>query len=538
MTVTKRRGGNESTVTRLRDAIVARVRGNDSENGVALLSAILFMVIMAGISVVLLSTVLGQIVPSTLAQRNTKTIYAAQAGVQASLAMLRSASKLDISGKPTGDPTKLVCSLTGRVDAQNDGLSYKADITYFTVDPNKTASPTPLQCTGLGVSGQPKYAKINSQGIAAPVAGVSSTPTGSRYLSAIYTFKITNINIPGGRIFDLNNNYCLEAVSATLGSNVKFTSKGNCSKAKDALQLWIYDTDYEIKLASTTAAGSTALCITGPQNKNDNNTQNATLTKCAAQQWNQLWSWMGSYTWQGQQFDITKGYSSYYLTGSFAEGNYLQVSTSISGTFNPTSAVGPGAASINTYQIVNYLEFGRCLDVTTERPDYAYMISYPCKQDPSGLSDASGNHPGTRNLNWNHKWYYNEPTPPATSSAKQTITVKYLNDPAQTYCLQAPPAAPAGSGPIYPTFKSCVASESLQKWVRVNNTGTYANSYLFVDSLGRCLSVGTNPNDLYGDPPTISKIVVATCDNSYAQKWNAPAATVGGTVGGYQEVAP
>lgn len=533
-TMMKRGGGNESAVTRLRDAIVARVRGDHAESGAALLSAILFMVIMAGISVVLLSTVLGQIVPSTLAQRNTKTIYAAQAGVQASLAMLRSASKTD-GGKTFGDPTKLVCSLTGSVDAQNNGLSYKADITYFTVDPSKTASPTPMQCTGLGVSGQPKYAKISSQGIAAPVAGVSSTPTGSRYLSAIYTFKITNINIPGGRIFDGNNNYCLEAISATVGSKVKFTSKGNCAKAKDALQLWIYDKDYEIKLAST-ISGSTPLCITGPQNKNDTDTQNATLTKCAAQQWNQLWSWMGSYTWQGQQPDITKGYSSYYLAGSFAEGNYLQVTTTGSGTFNPTSAVGPGAASINTYQIVNYLEFGRCLDVTKEDINFAHMISYPCKQDPSGLSDSSGGHPGTKNLNWNHKWYYTEPVAPATSLT-QTISVNVDGDATKKQCLETPdPSAPNPT--IYPIFNPCVAGSNLQKWTRVKDTGTYANSYLFVDSLGRCLSVGTNPNDLFGDPPTISKIVVATCDNSLAQKWNAPAATVGGTVGGYQEVAP
>ena len=100
MTMTKRRGGNESAVTRLRDAIVARVRGEHSESGVALLSAILFMIIMAGISVVLLSTVLGQIVPSTLAQRNTKTIYAAQAGRAgfAGHAALRSRST-DVSGK-------------------------------------------------------------------------------------------------------------------------------------------------------------------------------------------------------------------------------------------------------------------------------------------------------------------------------------------------------------------------------------------------------------------------------------------------------
>jgi hypothetical protein len=527
MMMAKRRNANASTVLRLRDAIVSRVRG-DSESGVALLSAILFMIIMAGISVVLLSTVLGQIVPSMLAQRNTKTVYAAQAGMQASLAMLRSAAApADAAGKVYGDPSKLLCSLTGSTDAQANGLSYQANISYFTTDPTKTTNPTPLACNSTGVSGQPTYAKITSQGIAIPVTGVSSTPTGSRYLSAIYTFKVTNVNIPGGLIFDGANNYCLEANKPKSNSTIKFTSKGNCVKANQALQLWIYDTDYEIKLASTTVAGATPLCITGPKNAGDSS-QNATLQKCVAKQWNQLWSWSGSYSWQGQNTDITTGYSSYYLAGSFAEGNYLQVnSDGANGTFNPAPAVGPGAASVNTKQIVNYLEFGRCLDVTNEQIASDYMISYPCKQDPSGTGDP----PGTGQLKWNHKWFYTEPVSPAASSPSQTITVLVNNDPSQTYCLQTPTAL---SGLIYPNFKSCVNSENLQKWVRVNNTGTYAGSYLFVDSLGRCLSVGTDPNDLFNT--SFSKIVVATCDNSLAQKWNAPAEAVGGKVGSYQEV--
>ena len=90
------------------------VRGDDSEGGAALLSAMIFMIIMAGLSVVLLSTVLGQTVPSVAAQRNTKTIYAAQAGMQASLAMLRSAAAApDASGKVYGSLSQLKCSRDG-----------------------------------------------------------------------------------------------------------------------------------------------------------------------------------------------------------------------------------------------------------------------------------------------------------------------------------------------------------------------------------------------------------------------------------------
>lgn len=530
------RTSNESAITRLRDALVARARGHDSESGVALLSAIIFMIIMAGLSVVLLSTVLAQTVPSVAAQRNTKTIYAAQSGIQASLGMLRSAAAApDATGKVYGALGQLKCSITGQVNGQSDGLGYKADITYYLDNPNTAASPRTVACSaGSGLAQQPNFAKIVSTGTAPPGAGSGTTVTGDRALSAVYAFKVSNVNIPGGRIFDGNNQFCLEAVplasgSVGDGSFIKFVAASACtaSALNDAKQLWIYDIDYKIKLASTTVVGATPLCITGPAAAGGA-TQDATLSACKTDgtRWNQLWSWSGSYTWQGQNTDITSGYSNNNLGGSAAAGNRLQViSNGTNGTFNPTSAVGAGAASINTTQIVNYLEFGRCLDVTDGNIASTFMISYPCKQDPSG----TGIPPGTGKLAWNHKWFYNEPVAPSTSSA-QTISVKVDNDSARAYCLQTPTV---DSGLVYPVFTSCVAGSTLQTWTRIGDVETsYLSSYWFKDSLGRCLSVGKS-TDLYKG---WSKIVVATCDGSLAQKWNAPAARTDSTVGGYQEV--
>jgi hypothetical protein len=535
----------------MRDTLVARVRGDDSESGVALLSAMIFMIIMAGISAVLLSTVLAQSVPSVAAQRNTKTIYAAQAGVQASLAMLRSAAAPpDSTGHVFGDLSQLKCTVTGRVDAQNNGVGYSAQISYYASDPKAVPAPSALGCTPTGgVVDQPKFAVIKSQGTTPAVNGGGTPVAGSRAISATYSFKVSNVNIAGGRIFDDSNTRCLEAVpvvtagywtgpwwaqvwvpassSIKAGSEIKYTSVCTPSTASDATQLWVYDKDYEIKLASTTVEGATPLCITGPATAGGS-TQNATLQACKSDstRWNQLWSWTGDYTWRGQSTNITSGYSNYYLAGTPGEGNRLQVNSgSPNGRFAPASAVGAGAASVNTLQIVNYLEFGRCLDVTDTNINNSYMIAYPCKQDPSG----TGNPPGTGQLDWNHKWYYNEPVAPATSST-QTISVRVNNNVSQTYCLQTPTA----TGAIYPTFATCVSGQNSQKWTRVKDTGSYATSYLFVDNLGRCLSVG-KPNDLYKG---WSKIVVASCDNSLAQKWNAPAAYVGGEVGGYREYTP
>jgi Tfp pilus assembly protein PilX len=531
MTRTGWRHGNESPASRLRDALVARLHPSDGERGAALLSAMIFMIIMAGLSVVVLSTVLSQTVPSVAAQRNTKTVYAAQAGMQASFAMLRSAAATpDSDGNVYGSLSKLKCSVTGQVDAQANGLNYSATIKYYASNPSTNPVPPEIPCSALGVSSQPRYALITSSGTVAAGAGSGTAVTGDRAISAVYAFKITNVNIPGGRIFDQNNAVCLEAVplssgSIGVGSFIRFVAAASCtsSATNDAKQLWVYATDYEIKLASTIGT-ATPLCITGPVNYGDS-TQDATLQKCRTDstRWNQLWSWTGDYTWQGQNPSISSGTSGYYIGGPIAAGNRLKVRTDHNnGTFNPASAVGAGAASVNTIQIVNYLQFGRCLDVTSEDINSSFMIAYPCKQDPSG----TGTPAGTGKLAWNHKWYYNEPTAPATSLT-QSI---YVYDGSGTKkCLTT---STASSGPLYPTFSSCSGSNSLQKWTRIVIPTDYLNSYWFKDSLGRCLSVG-NSNDLYNG---WSKIVVTACDGSLAQKWNAPAEVTKATVGGYKEV--
>jgi len=530
ITRTGRRRGNESSASRLRDALLVRLRPSDGERGAALLSAMIFMIIMAGLSVVLLSTVLSQTVPSVAAQRNTRTVYAAQAGMQASFAMLRSAAAApDSDGKVYGSLGQLKCSVTGQVDAQANGLNYSATIKYYASDPSANPVPPEIPCSALGVSSQPKYALITSKGTAAAGAGSGTAVTGDRAISAVYAFKITNVNIPGGRIFDQSNAVCLEAVplssgSIGAGSFIKFVAAASCtsSAANDAKQLWVYATDYEIKLASTIAT-ATPLCITGPVNYGDS-TQDATLQTCKtdATRWNQLWSWTGAYTWQGQNKNISSGYGNYYIAGPIAAGNRLQIrKDNANGTFNPASTVGAGAASIKTIQIVNYLQFGRCLDVTNEDITSSFMIAYPCKQDPSG----TGTPPGTGMLAWNHKWYYTEPIAPATSLT-QSI---YVYDSSGTKKCLATPAA--NTGLIYPTFQSCTSS-GLQKWTRIVIPSDYLNSYWFKDSLGRCLSVG-NSNDLYNG---WSKIVVTACDGSLAQKWNAPSEVTNSTVGGYKEV--
>jgi hypothetical protein len=105
----------------------------------------------------------------------------------------------------------------------------------------------------------------------------------------------------------------------------------------------------------------------------------------------------------------------------------------------------------------------------------------------------------------------------------------YDDSEAKTYCLQSPglTATP------YPTLTSTCPTSSIptsKKWTVYWDTGDYATSYRIKDGYGDCLQPtdpNANPPDLYPSGDQISKIIVAVCDGSTLQKWNAPANVTG-----------
>jgi hypothetical protein len=109
----------QARIARLQRRLVSRIEQTKDEKGFALLTALSFIVLMAGLTVVLLSVVLGQLTPTYLDQKTTKTVYSAQAGVQATLAVFRA-----IGTSPTyvyGDPSKLPCTITGNTTGSTTG---------------------------------------------------------------------------------------------------------------------------------------------------------------------------------------------------------------------------------------------------------------------------------------------------------------------------------------------------------------------------------------------------------------------------------
>jgi hypothetical protein len=551
-----------STLIRLRRALMAHSDQSGREGGVAMLTAILFIIIMAGISTIILGVVTAQTIPSYLDQKGTKTIYSAQAGIEAALSILRSASTKDAaSGNYFGDPTKVPCSLSSTTNGQSDGNSYSVTINYFTSDPTGQSATwiaaNKLACTtgtaaNYGVSGKyglttvPKYALITSAGGASQIPEVSGQA--NRSITALYTFKVSNANILGGLIYNRDGTACLQAVKSAAGQQIQFVAASSCSitGTNAALQLWSYTTNWQIALSSTEVSGAVttaSLCITGPTSYNGA-TQNVKIQSCAkstasaSSRFNQLWSWTGAYTWEGESSNssISGPNGNAWLSPPVADGTspvgkYLEVVNASGpvGTMDPTAQVGAGAAAYSTHQIVNYLEFGRCTDVTNEDLSQPAMISYPCKQDPTG---------GTTYITWNQLWYYCEVGDTSGScktvnAAAQQIYVLYNNSTSSKYCLTTPLTS---AGNLFPYFTTCATTGTLksqQTWDRVYAASTYLGSYLFIDTYGRCLEA--NSSDIFGTG--ISELTASSCNGDDSQKWNAPAAYVDSSVGGYREIS-
>lgn len=511
--------------------MIDRARGADrsSDEGAALMTVLLIILVLAGLSLLVLGGVLREVRPTSLVQNSSRSVFAAEAGVQAALGQVRTAIATSPSGEVYGDRGRLPCSLAGTVGSTEEMLSYSVDVAYYTTDPAKMTTPErqakKLVCKpASGPTSTPGYALFTSTG-STPAASSSSplAQAASRTLQSTYNFKLTSQNILGGLLYTVSQKACLEAVTASAGSKVRYVAASACISGT-ATQMWVYDKDYAIKLASTVGTKAdgapSEFCLTGFSGE-------ITLETCLPGKPNQLWSYEGGAKFRGQN-STNKDYSDSCLwagdTNNNPIGKTLKVGTggcsasnSEWGSWSPEPRVGAGAASFSTKQIVNFLEFGRCFDVTGQSVNAPFMIAYPCKQDPSG---------GTR-LNWNHKWYYAEPTAPAQVSSPQTIVVKENNT--NSLCLQTPAKSVT---PAYVTLKSCTGGSD-QKYVRYFDTKQAQTNYTFRTSDGRCLSLGPQ-----ADASGIkwSTLIAATCTGGSEQKWNAPATLGDADLSGTREV--
>lgn len=476
------------------------LRTRRDDEGTALLLVIMAILVAASLSVLVLGMLVAQASPTIQQRKYTRTIHSAEGGLNAALSQLRASVSNNAQGVSQGDRSKLPCGpITGTIGGEDGNVAYSVTVAYFTSDPtqqNSTwRSANALPCVaGYGPSQTPTFALLTAVGSGDSMAGMSAA-SGNRTLESVYNFQITNANVSGGRIHNFyggqsgNLDLCFDAGSDNPANNATVTVTV-CDTHKTS-QLFAYLTNYELVLTpSQTAANPAGMCVTYDSTsatlvmRTCANTGNATVT----QKWgfDDVAHFRDPYPTNDvcieAQTDNTSGSVLVANNGTCNQGSYSR-----QWAWAPEAKVGAGNAGPAQSQLVNYLEFGRCFDVTGQDVNATYIIDWPCKQDPTAAPA------------WNQQQAYN--------SANGQLVVK------TTYCVTAP-AATEG----YVTLKTCVAGQANQKWTESGDTSDYASSYTVLDYQGRCLALGP-PANIGSDWSTI---VVSPCDGGLDQKWNAP----------------
>ncbi len=543
----------------------------DREAGVAMMTALFLILVIGMLAILVTGVVIAQITPTMFNKKNSRTIAAAEAGVNAALGQMRSATAADpVNGSTYGNSQALPCQVSGPVDASSPDLTYRVTITYFRNDPrgkdaawrdaNKMIC-RPETSGQPGVAVTPAYAVIGAEGLDRGVPGLAAE-SGDRAIETTYQFDVSNLNIEGGNIFSYGTAFCLVADSATADAKIRYQPASEC-KIDSATNLWSWRTDYRIHLSSSDVAGS-PLCLSG-RPSSTTATVEAYLAACSTvskpDPLGQLFRWESGARFMDQNAANTDKGVQCLQSATIADaakpgyaiksGDPLLVTPCSDGeavdwrSFKPDARLGAAAASYATHQLVSAQEFGRCFDVFEDHI-YAdsnldadgnkrnYNLLYTCKQDPSGKGEVK----------WNHKWYYTEPPEDESGTysgetAGQNIYVLYNDSDSYKACIMSP-AEGAGNRLSFEVYtgsntkldgNSC--SDKRAKWVRKAETNDSMTSWTFVDYTGkRCISIGPKaPKNSY----SWSIPVVAECDGSTAQKWNAPAIPRGAAVDAYRE---
>ncbi len=473
------------------------------------------------LSALMVPMVLTQLGSTRAVDRRAQSLNAAQTGLDIMLGQIRAAT--DATG--AGQRTRLPCGpLTGRVGVGGTAR-YQVTVDYLGVDPQGQSdawiTANRIRCTaGSGTASTPGYALLRSQGTNDPTGAFNAVP--SRFLRATYPLRMSNQNISGGLIHvyktAVSNDLCLDAGSASpvAGTNVQMQL---CSAA-NLRQRFAYNANLTIVLlASRTPAAPQGMCLDAGVTPHvlgrAVQVQPCSATTAVRQQW--IFTADGNFegttngrTTDGFCFNVqtrdTPG--SFVILGSSARQTCRRPYDNIE-TFQPEASIGAGAAGAFPRQLVNVNEFGRCLTVTNQNLNFAYLIALACQQVSVPTS-----------VTWDQQWNL-PPIVAGATSATGTIT---SNSPGVPYCLRSPGSIAAGR---YVTVAACPAGAAPQNmtWTVYIDTGVFTTSYRIIDGYGYCLS----PTDPSAVPPDfhpvgqqVSKLVVATCSGATLQKWSAP----------------
>lgn len=479
--------------------------------------AMLLTVVGVLISAVLASIVTVQTGTTRRAVQGLHALDAAQAGLDVAVGHIRAATDVDADGN--SDLGSLPC---GTLPTSPVGVG--GDATYAVTIAYRNRAGTAIPCApGGGVAETPSYADLRSTGRDL-VAGVSRT------LEAVYTFSTTNANIPGGQIHvhqtPTSQDLCL-SVDSSSPTPVQPASGDPLVVRECSIGGWrqtfAYNPNLTITLVSSiTTSNVLGMCLDAGAHAASPSSAPVRFQPCGTTtQPRQQWSFndtsniegtSNGRTLDGHCFNVQVPDQPGSAVLLVAGGGACYGSGSNQQNFSPDKQVGAGAAGAASKQLVNFEQFGRCLDVPAQNWRSSYLAAWPCKQSPDGSQ-----------LLWNQVW----DLPDAGTDGVISTDPSY-----ETFstCLQSPLTTGASS---YVSLDECEAGPPADMtWTVYGDTGTYATSYTIVDDAGNCLTAADPdavPADLHPGGYRVSKVKMLPCTGITRQKWNAPPEVVKGS---------
>lgn len=509
------------TVRRLR----SRDQDADGERG-SLPMVMLVMIVGALMSGLLVPVAIAQDRNTTFSASRVRALDAAQAGIDIAVGRIRAAQSTSSPG--IGDSTKLPCgTITGSL-SDNSADTYSVTLTYYASgnDPVSHPGATPMVCVaGYGTydvaSGAltPKYALLTSTGTDGPSGNGKSS---GRTLLSTYVFQTSNTNIPGGviRIYPAAGAtvaYCMDAGSGTPIAGTSLTLQV-CSTTTPpmAQQVFAYRSDLTIQLlSSVTTTYPNGLCLDAPSAAAG---ATMVLNACAvlgSAPYTQMWSSDDSAHLRGSLSDKSNTSNLCINSATQTAGQTITLASCAGSvtdqyqTWIPSPSAGTGQSGAGNQQLVNFQQFSRCLDVTNQTTGSggggSFLITYSCKQNPNPTKIAG-----------NQRWV----SSPALSSQLRPTTDKWVTQLDTNYCM-ASPLTSGGYVSVQPCSTTSTARTTWTTYQTKDTNGndlSYADLYTIKDSNNMCL--GLSPStDVYNG--AYYKAIVAPCDGSSAQKWNA-----------------
>ena len=113
-----------------------RARGAD-DSGAAMITALLAILVTAMFAIVMLGVIISQVMPTQLQQATTRTVFAAEAGVNAVVGPDPQCGRTrqTAPARSMAIASQLPCRTTGTVTSGGTALAYSATIQYYIEDP-------------------------------------------------------------------------------------------------------------------------------------------------------------------------------------------------------------------------------------------------------------------------------------------------------------------------------------------------------------------------------------------------------------------